>query len=68
MEDKFGSLLKRLEAVTTKLESMPAGGTAAAPSAPVDVSEPDTVSVCERSERTPLPWRVDTLTDRPFTA
>ena len=30
-EDKFNSLLKRLEAVTSKLESMPAGGAAAPP-------------------------------------
>ena len=47
MEDKFATLLKRLEAVTTKLETMPAGGgggsSAAPTSAAVDVSEPDVV-------------------------
>lgn len=33
MEDKFAGLLKRLEAVTTKLETVPAGGAGAAPPA-----------------------------------
>ena len=47
MEDKFSSLLKRLEAVTTKLEGMeaptagaPPAGARAAPAAPVENDRP----------------------------
>lgn len=45
MDDKFGSLLKRLEAVTVKLEAMPAAGAGAAagaappPAAPVQLED-----------------------------
>jgi hypothetical protein len=45
MEDQFATLLKRLEAVTTKLETMPSGGAPSAPAAggggapAVDVSD-----------------------------
>lgn len=42
MEDKFSALLKRLEAVTTKLETMPApaaAGAVGSSAPPVDVSD-----------------------------